>query len=212
MTIEAVALTGSDFHDGGGFVADATGGIAVLLADGGVRPRRAAADHRRRSMIGSPSAPCAPIAAAVEASAPPPSPAPIAATTGCGRRGRSRVGWSGSAATVEGSPTTLTTGLAFDVDDGSGADPGRRRHVDRDRSGHMAFRGRRSSSLAWPASATRPDPAPTATASSRAIPATCSASSPLPAASPTPGQPASGADGRHADLRGSRGREQHAAS
>ena len=32
--IEAVALTRSDFHDGGGFVADATGGIAVILADG----------------------------------------------------------------------------------------------------------------------------------------------------------------------------------
>ncbi len=38
VTIEAVALTESDFHDGGGFVADATGGIAVLLADGGFGP------------------------------------------------------------------------------------------------------------------------------------------------------------------------------
>jgi cell division septation protein DedD/uncharacterized protein YdeI (BOF family) len=33
-TVEAVALTGSDFADGGGFVADASGGIAVLVTDG----------------------------------------------------------------------------------------------------------------------------------------------------------------------------------
>ena len=33
-TIEGVALASSDFHDGGGFVADATGGLAVLVTDG----------------------------------------------------------------------------------------------------------------------------------------------------------------------------------
>ena len=37
VTIEGVTLTGSDFHDGGGFVADPTGGIAVLLAGWDVR-------------------------------------------------------------------------------------------------------------------------------------------------------------------------------
>lgn len=33
-TVEGVALTASDFADGGGFVADASGGIAVLVTDG----------------------------------------------------------------------------------------------------------------------------------------------------------------------------------
>ena len=34
VTIEATALTASDFHDGGGFVADASGGMALLVDDG----------------------------------------------------------------------------------------------------------------------------------------------------------------------------------
>src|SRR4029077_16592415 len=34
VTVEGVGLTASDFADGGGYVADVTGGIAVLLSDG----------------------------------------------------------------------------------------------------------------------------------------------------------------------------------
>ena len=119
VTIEAVALTESDFHDGGGFVADATGGIAVLLADGGFGPGELLRitgdidDRFSQRTLRADSAAAVRLGTAAE-------PAPIAATTGAvdeDLEGRLvRIG-----GTVQGSPTTLTSGLAFDVDDGSGA-------------------------------------------------------------------------------------------
>ena len=119
MTIEAVALTASDFHDGGGFVADATGGIAVLFADGGFAPGELLRitgdldDRFSQRTLRADSAAVVRLGTAAE-------PAPIPATTGSvdedleGRLVRIR-------GTVQGSPTTLTSGLAFDVDDRSGA-------------------------------------------------------------------------------------------
>ena len=80
-TIEGVALTASDFHDGGGFVADASGGIAVLLTM--ARSRRGdqlrltgEIDDRfsQRTLRAD--------AAAASSSATGTDPAPIAATTG----------------------------------------------------------------------------------------------------------------------------------
>ena len=116
VTIEATALTGSAFTDGGGYLADATGGIAVLLDPGsfargervlvtGTIDDRFAQRTLRSSTV------------AVQAGSEPPTPAPVG--TGAvnevveGRLVR-------VAATIDGGPTTLSGGLAFDVDDGSG--------------------------------------------------------------------------------------------
>jgi len=119
VTIEAVALTASDFHDGGGFVADATGGIAVLFADGEFGPGELLRitgdvdDRFSQRTLRADSAAVVRLGTAAES-------APILATTGSvdedleGRLVRIR-------GTVQGSPTTLTSGLAFDVDDRSGA-------------------------------------------------------------------------------------------
>ena len=115
-TIEATALTGSTFTDGGGYLADATGGIAVLLDSGSfARAERVLVtgtiDDRfaQRTLRAS--------TVAVHPGGEPPTPAPIA--TGAvneGVEGRLvRV-----AATIDGGPTALSGGVAFDVDDGSG--------------------------------------------------------------------------------------------
>jgi uncharacterized protein YdeI (BOF family) len=119
VTIEGVALTGSAFHDGGGFVADARGGIAVLLADGvfgtGERLRITGEvdDRFSQRTLRSDAGSIVRLGTAGE-------PAALRAATGSIREiheGRLvRV-----AGTIVGSPTSLTSGLAFDVDDGSGA-------------------------------------------------------------------------------------------
>ena len=116
VTIEATALTGSTFTDGGGFLADATGGIAVLLDSGSfARADRVLVtgtiDDRfaQRTLRAS--------GVALQPGGESPTPAPIA--TGAvneGVEGRLvRV-----SATIDGGPTSLSGGLAFDVDDGSG--------------------------------------------------------------------------------------------
>ena len=117
VTIEAVALTGSDFHDGGGFVADATGGIAVILADGafarGQRLRITGELDDRFSQRTLRAGSAASLGSA-------PGPAPTTTTSGAvGEDLEGRlIATSGA---IVGSPTTLSSGLAFDVDDGSGA-------------------------------------------------------------------------------------------
>ncbi len=117
VTIEAVALTDSGFHDGGGFVADATGGIAVLLADGtfarGQRLRITGELDDRFSQRTLRADSAASLGTA-------PEPEPMTTTTGAvGEHLEGRlVGTSGA---IVGSPTVLSSGLAFDVDDGSGA-------------------------------------------------------------------------------------------
>ena len=116
VTIEATALTGSAFTDGGGYLADATGGMAVLLDSGsfargelvlvtGTIDDRFAQRTLRSSSV------------AVRAGGEPPTPAAVAtgAVTEVVEGRLVRV-----AATIEGGPTTLSGGLAFDVNDGSG--------------------------------------------------------------------------------------------
>ncbi|HEY8921169.1 MAG TPA: lamin tail domain-containing protein [Candidatus Limnocylindria bacterium] len=119
VTVEGVTLTASDFTDGGGYLVDATGGIAVLVSDGtfgrGQRLRvtgtiddryaqrtiRATADAITNMGVGS---------------------EPLAADTPTGSIGE---GTEGRLVEVSGliisSVTTLSTGLAWDLDDGSGA-------------------------------------------------------------------------------------------
>ena len=137
------------------------------------RTGRAAADHRRHRRSVLPAHPARrlrrgrELGTAVQ-------PPPIAATTGAVDEDF-EVGWSGLAAPSRAvrrrSPpawrSTSTTAAAR-----SGSWSARRPASIRPRG----IPGRRSSSLGWPGSATLPDPAPTDTASSRAIPATCSVS------------------------------------
>jgi uncharacterized protein YdeI (BOF family) len=118
VTIEGVALTGSGFNDGGGYVADASGSLAVLLTEAifergdllrisgelddryAQRTLRAAAQGMVRLGFGA-------------------EPSAAAAATGAideafeGRLVQ-------IAGTIAGSPTQLSSGPAFDVDDGSG--------------------------------------------------------------------------------------------
>jgi hypothetical protein len=117
-TIEAVSLTDGAFTDGGGCVADASAGIA-LLVDAGTFPRgfvvRATGElddryHQRTLRVAS--ADVAVLEAAAE-------PAPIAVTTGSvGEATECRL--VTFTADVVSSATQLSGGLAFDVDDGSG--------------------------------------------------------------------------------------------
>ncbi len=117
VTIDAVALTGSGFHDGGGFVADGTGGIAVLMTEGtfarGARLRITGELDDRFSQRTLRAGSAASLGSAAE-------PEPTATMTGAvGENTEGRlVATSGA---IVGSPTTLSSGLAFDVDDGSGA-------------------------------------------------------------------------------------------
>ena len=118
VTIEAAALTAEDFHDGGGFVADVTGGIAVIAADGtfmaGDRVRITGdVDDRfsQRTLRADPGG------LSIIGSASEPDPA----TTATGAVGEDVEGTLVRIrGTIVGSPTELTSGLAFDVDDGSG--------------------------------------------------------------------------------------------
>jgi uncharacterized protein YdeI (BOF family) len=117
-TIEGVAIAGSDFHDGGGFVADISGGIAVLVTDGAF-PRGAQLrltgelddrfSQRTLRVDGS--------AVITLGSGAEPVPA-VTTTGGIGEALEGRLvrvdGIVGGAASV------LTSGLAFDLDDGSG--------------------------------------------------------------------------------------------
>lgn len=121
VTIEGDALTASDFSDGGGYLADASGGIAVLLDDGGSFARgahvivRGTLDDRfaQRTLRSSAADVTVTGAGGV-------GPAALAASTGGvnesveGRLVRIE-------GAIDGSPTLLIGGLAFEVDDGSGA-------------------------------------------------------------------------------------------
>lgn len=118
VTVEGVALTASDFHDGGGFVADDSGGIAVLLTDGSfargdlVRVTGELDDRFSQRTLRADGTGVDVVGAGVQ-------PAPVDMPTGA-------VGEDAEGAlvhvagSVAGNPTTLTTGLALDLDDGSG--------------------------------------------------------------------------------------------
>ncbi len=118
VTIEGVALTGSDFHDGGGFMADATGGVAVLV-DGGAFSRGAQlrvtgtiGDRFSQRTLRAGVADVQVLGGGIE-------PEPRAATTLAVAEAAEgtlvRV-----AATIVGGRSELATGVAFDIDDGSG--------------------------------------------------------------------------------------------
>ncbi|MEO8638720.1 MAG: lamin tail domain-containing protein, partial [Chloroflexota bacterium] len=119
VTVEGVTLTASDFTDGGGYLVDATGGIAVLVSDGtfgrgellhvtgtvddryAQRTIRAGSDTITRTGFG------------VE---------PLASDTPTGSIGEATEGQLVEVAgVISGTVTTLSTGLAWDLDDGSGA-------------------------------------------------------------------------------------------
>jgi hypothetical protein len=118
-TIEGVALAASDFHDGGGFVADASGGIAVIVIDGSfvrgalLRLSGELDDRFAQRTLRVAGFDVTPIGAGSD-------PAPLAATTGgVGEALEGRLVHVDGV--VAGAPTVLTSGLAFDLDDGSGA-------------------------------------------------------------------------------------------
>ncbi|HET8776060.1 MAG TPA: hypothetical protein VFN76_00230, partial [Candidatus Limnocylindria bacterium] len=118
VTVEGIVIAGTDFHDGGGFVADATGGMALIVADGSVARGQLVritgdVDDRfsQRTLRAT--------AADVVTLGPGSEPMPTPVTTGSiGEAVEGRlVSLTGS---LVGSASTLTTGTAFDLDDGSG--------------------------------------------------------------------------------------------
>ncbi|MDQ2854439.1 MAG: lamin tail domain-containing protein [Chloroflexota bacterium] len=118
VTVEGTALTASDFTDGGGYVVDATAGIAVLVTDGSfsrgqlLRITGGLDDRYAQRTIRA-------AASSVDVIGPGSEPLPADVETGS-------VGEAleGSLAELTGvissSATTLSTGLAWDLDDGSG--------------------------------------------------------------------------------------------
>jgi hypothetical protein len=119
-TIEGVALTESAFGDGGGYVADTSGGIAVIVT--GATFERG----ERLRLSGDIDDRFAQRTLRVEAAdltrlgtSPEPSP-PIPTKTGAIAESLEGV-LVRVAGTIVGTGSTLTTGVAFDLDDGSGA-------------------------------------------------------------------------------------------
>jgi len=118
-SISGVALTGSDFTDGGGCLADETAGIAVLLSSGAftrgdqVLVSGSIGDRYAQRTLWSSAAEVSVLGAGGD-------PTPVAVAT-------SAVGEAIECELVElsasivSSPTNLTSGIAFDVDDGSGS-------------------------------------------------------------------------------------------
>jgi hypothetical protein len=119
VTIEGVAITGSDFADGGGHVADDSGGLAVLVSDGSfgrgdrLRVSGVIDDRYAQRTLRADFADVVVLGAAADP------PAMEISTGSVGEGVESRL--LRIAGTIVGSPTTLSTGLAFDVDDGSGS-------------------------------------------------------------------------------------------
>ena len=119
VTIEAVAITADDFHDGGGFVTDASGGIAVLVSDGTfargslLRVTGEIDDRFSQRTLRATSAGVVVLGSGLE---------PVPQPTATGSVNESLEGTLVRlAGAVDGSPTMLTSGVAFDLDDGSGA-------------------------------------------------------------------------------------------
>ncbi|MGQ0609354.1 MAG: lamin tail domain-containing protein [Chloroflexota bacterium] len=118
--VEGTALTASDFTDGGGYVVDAGSGIAVLL-DAGSFARgdhvvvRGTVDDRFAQRTLRAGAGDVTLIAPVGTE-----PAPRTLSTGAVNESvEARLVRIDGA--IDGTPTALTGGLAFDVDDGSGA-------------------------------------------------------------------------------------------
>jgi hypothetical protein len=118
VLVEGVALTASDFGDGGGYLADATGGIAVLLSDGSfqrgdlLRVQGEVDDRFSQRTLRATAADVTVVGAGSD---------PAAQTLGTGELGE---GQEGELVSIDGSIVSslslLTSGVALDVDDGSG--------------------------------------------------------------------------------------------
>ncbi|HYM51922.1 MAG TPA: hypothetical protein VEW45_00370 [Candidatus Dormibacteraeota bacterium] len=118
-TTEAVSLTDGTFADGGGYVADDTGGIALLVSDGSfprgvlLRATGTLDDRFHQRTLRA-------VVADVTVLATAPDPIPVPATTGTigeALEGRLVV----ITGLVASGATALSGGLAFDLDDGSGS-------------------------------------------------------------------------------------------
>lgn len=118
VTIEATALTGSAFAEGGGYVADESGGIAILLGSGSfergarIRVRGIVENRFSQRTLRADGADVAVLGEGTE-------PAPVVRPTGSVDETVEGV-LVRVAGTVVGSPTALSAGLAYDVDDDSG--------------------------------------------------------------------------------------------
>jgi hypothetical protein len=118
VVVVGTTLTDSAFSEGGGYLADATGGITVLLAEGAF-PRgvellvRGTVDDRfSQRTIRAAAGDVAVLGLAAD-------PDPLPADTGLiGEPVEGQL--VALAGVIDGAPTVLTSGLAYDVDDGSG--------------------------------------------------------------------------------------------
>ncbi len=119
VTVEGLALTASDFADGGGYLADATAGIAVLVADGSF-PRGALLritgtvdDRYAQRTIRTTAAQITSVGSGTD---------PLPLDTATGNIGESLEGRLVEViGVISSSATTLSTGVAWDLDDGTGA-------------------------------------------------------------------------------------------
>jgi uncharacterized protein YdeI (BOF family) len=119
VLVEGTSLTRSTFADGGGYLADATGGIAVLLSDGGfprgvtLRVIGVLDDRFSQRTIRTEGARVTVVGQNVE---------PTAQQSATGAIGEDDEGeLVDVSGIIAGAPTLLTTGVAVDIDDGSGA-------------------------------------------------------------------------------------------
>jgi hypothetical protein len=118
VTIEGVALTAGDFTDGGGYLVDTTAGIALLVTEGTfargelLRVTGTVDDRYEQRTIRATGDAVISIGAGSE-------PLPMDAATGL--IGEGLEGWLVEVTgVISSSVTTLSTGLAWDFDDGSG--------------------------------------------------------------------------------------------
>ncbi len=119
VTIEGSAMTGSTFTDGGGYLADATGGIAVIVEGGGFeRGQRIRATGTLDQRYAQRTMRVSGVALAVVGIGADPTITEVP-TGSVGEALEARlVRLDGR---IVGGSTALSGGLAFDVDDGSGA-------------------------------------------------------------------------------------------
>jgi hypothetical protein len=118
VTVEATALTGSIFTDGGGYVADTSGGIAVLLSSGGyergerLRISGTVDDRFAQRTLRASGSEITRLGTGAE-------PEPLHRSTGSIGEAVEGI-LVRVAGRVTGAPTELSAGLAYELDDGSG--------------------------------------------------------------------------------------------
>lgn len=117
--VEGTALTGGDFHDGGGYLQDATGGIAVMVTDGGF-PRGARLrvsgeldDRYQQRTLRTSSARVELLGTGVDHE-------PVSVTTGAIGEGQEGI-LVLLRAVITSSASQLSSGVAYDLDDGTGS-------------------------------------------------------------------------------------------